>query len=274
MNTGHQGARGGRDGDRRAFEALAASASTVLSNRAQCGLVVSLEAFRPARLGAVAALAQPFDRAVSVRTEGTQRTTILLSRPLAFALLALRFGGRGREAAEPLPERPYTAIEERALERTALELWRAVGGVSGRRPGRAIESEGLLEVDDLRARAGESVVLADFRVEGLRADARFWIAVGRDEAPEGERDEDEAMHSVAPARRDAPAPDAPGREAEAPAESLKLQKGDRVTVDLSSSAGAALLLGGRVVARGIARFADTRLVLEIEEVGDDGAASL
>lgn len=260
----------GAEGPERVFEALAGIASRTLSSRAQSPLRVCLESCRPTRLGALADLARAHDRAVSLRIGGACDTTILVSQFLAFAMLALRFGGRGPAAAEPAPERRYTAIEEEALVRTALELNGALAAASAGRLAGEPSAAGLLDAAALRGRAEERVLLASFTVEGLPGEARFWIALAQDAAQGGESHEDEAVGALAAPRGNAAARDAAGDAAEDPPEVLGLRPGVRMILDLTGPRGASLRVDGKLVARGRARFADTRVVLDVEDGGDDG----
>lgn len=270
MNAAARAEGQGAEGLPRVLEALAGIASRTLSNRAQTPLLVSLEGCRPARLGALADLARPHDRAVSLRAGEACDTTILVSQFLAFAMLALRFGGRGPAAAEPVPERRYTAIEEEALVRTALELNGALATASAGALSRAPTAAGLLDAAALRGRGEERVLLASFTVEGLPGEARFWMALAQDAAQWGEAHEGETVGALAAPRGNAAARDAAGDAAQDAPEVLGLRPGARVILELSGPRGASLRVDGKLVARGRARFADTRLVLDVEDGGDDG----
>ena len=260
-------------GVRRALEALATIASRALSNRAQAPIRFSLAHCEPALLHAVAALAGPHDRAVDLRAATGAGATILVSRPLSYALLALRFGGRGTGAGEALPDRAYSLIEEQVLVRTARELFGALGVSSGGALAGAAATVELVDSADLRARGLEPVTLACFAAEGLGGEARFWIALPR-AAQEGGEHEDEKVGALDATGRNAAPRSAARHAASRETEGLSLGRGSRVAVDLTRDGGACLSVDGRVLARGRARFADARVVLEVEETEGDAEPAL
>jgi len=165
---------------RRGLEALALRASRLLSTRAQARLELTLARVEQATVAELADRLEPLDRSVVVDL-GAERPPafVLLSRTLAFALLALRFGARPGALGAAAPERPYTRIEERALERTAAELWealRACGGATLSRPARVA---GLEDSAQLRERENTKVWLACFTVAGLEQEEHLLLAIPR-----------------------------------------------------------------------------------------------
>ncbi|CAG0990831.1 hypothetical protein MYXO_02389 [Myxococcaceae bacterium] len=240
---------------RRDLDALASRASRTLSNRAQAPLHISLESSGPARLGALEAEFGPHDLAVGVSTQAGCETVVFLQRPLAYTMLALRFGGRGARAADPLPERGYSPLEERALSRAACELLDSFDSTGGPQRSRAARKTSLLDCDAIRSRRDEGVLLARFEVRGLATDSRFWIALPLEEVTTWGRPGSPPSATVRADRQ------------------LPLRRGVRICIDLGDVPGASLQVDGRVVARGRARFADARITLEIEEVAGDGDAT-
>jgi flagellar motor switch protein FliM len=165
---------------RRGLEGLALRASRLLSTRAQARLELTLARVEQATVGELADRLEPLDRSVVVDFGAELPPAfVLLSRTLAFALLALRFGARPGTLGAAAPERPYTRIEERALERTAAELWealRAGGGATLSRPARVA---GLEDSAQLRERENAIIWLACFAVAGLEQEEHLLLAIPR-----------------------------------------------------------------------------------------------
>jgi hypothetical protein len=157
---------------------MATAASRSLSSRAQAPFELSLANARHASLAELCAELGPLDRVVVLGLGASgEEGFVLLSRRLAFALLALRFGARPSALEAELPERAYTRIEERTIRRGAEELWRVLEDCAGPAlpgPARVL---GLEDVEQLRARGERRVVLATLELQGLSEAARILLAL-------------------------------------------------------------------------------------------------
>jgi len=179
---------GAARGLRRGLEALAQRASRVLSARAQARLEISLRAAEASAVSGLAAELGARERcAVLDLAGGGAHAFVLLSRPLAFALLELRFGADRRTLGGEAPDRAYTRIEERALEQTARELWAALCAGAG---GALAAAAGPCCLDDaqgLRERDEAPLWLARFAVTGLSREEQLVVGIPRTAAAGGER---------------------------------------------------------------------------------------
>jgi hypothetical protein len=280
-------AGGDREALRQALEGLAARASRTLSSRAQARLELSLVDLDRTGVSALCAKLGPLDRAVALVTAADDVAAFVLpSRELAFALLALRFGAAQTALETPLPTRPYTRIEERALEATALELWRALGTTGIRLARDPVRAGGLEDAARLQARADDPLWLANFSVDGLAAPASLWLAVasppqraraqdfisGGNDAIEADHDldtEGASAPSQPPHPHAAPVAAAGLSLAAHPAErALWIGRGTTVEVGGDRAGGSVLRLDGRVVAHGTLAAGASHPVLRIERVVD------
>lgn len=167
---------------RRGFEAFARRISRVLSARAQTRLEVALCGIEPSTVTVFAAELGAFERAAVLELAGrTSPAFVLLSRPLAFALLALRFGADSSRIEHPLPERPYTRIEERSLEQTARELWSGAHRDAPALLPELLRVAGLDDAEGLRARGDVALWILRFVVRGLGSQHPITITVPRRE---------------------------------------------------------------------------------------------
>ncbi|MCC6639911.1 MAG: hypothetical protein IT386_01965 [Deltaproteobacteria bacterium] len=173
-------ASGGADapGLRRGLEALARRMSRVLSARAQTRLEISIGAVEASSVADFAAQLGLLDRcAVIVLAGDTACGFVLLSRPLAFALLALRFGARSMTVGETPPERAYTRIEERAIEKTARDLWEALSVGAPNVVPEVVRVAGVEDAESLRERDDGPLWLTHFVVTGLAQEERIVLAI-------------------------------------------------------------------------------------------------
>lgn len=163
---------------RHALASMAADASRSLSNRAQAPFELTLTSARLAALAELAAELGALDRVVVLGLGATgEEGFVLLSRPFAFALLALRFGARPSSLEADLPARVYTRIEERTIRRAAEELWHVLEGCAGPSlpgPARVLALE---DAGQILARGERRVLLATFELQGLSQAARILLAL-------------------------------------------------------------------------------------------------
>lgn len=180
MQTGAATLRGVRHG----LDALAVKASRLLSARAQTRLDVVLSGIEESNASGLAARLGPFECSVVLEVEGGGGTAFVVpSRGLAFALLALRFGAQPGALDAAPPERPYTRIEARALERTAAELWEAFRSGAGGLLADSARVVGVENAERLREREDAALWLARFAVTGLAQEEQLTLAAQR--APTG-----------------------------------------------------------------------------------------
>lgn len=160
---------------RRGLEALALRASRALSARAQSRLDLALEGIETVTACELADRLGPRDVGVSVDLGGGAPPALVLpSRGLAFALLALRFGARG-VGAYAAPDRAYTRIEERSLERMAAEIWAALRIEAPELCEASGRVGGLVDAERLRDSGSARFGLGRFDVRGLPTGE--WLAV-------------------------------------------------------------------------------------------------
>ncbi len=162
---------------RRGLQGLALRASRLLSARAQARLDLTLEGIEILTSGELADRLGPRDVGVAVTFGGGSPAAVVLpSRGLAFALLALRFGARVG-AVGTVPDRGYTRIEERSLERTAAEIWAAFRAEAADLPDVGGRVGGLVDAERLREGGETRLGLARFDVRGLPHDEMLALAL-------------------------------------------------------------------------------------------------
>ncbi len=167
-------------GVRRGLDAFAARASRLLSARAQTRLEVVLSGIEESNASGLAARLAPFECSVVLEVDGGGGAAFVVpSRGLAFALLALRFGARPGSLDAAPPERPCTRIEERALERTAAELWEAFRSGAGGLLADSAQVAGVESAARLREREDAPLWVARFAVTGLAQEEQLTLAVPR-----------------------------------------------------------------------------------------------
>ena len=113
--------------------------------------------------------ASPRDRVARFEV-GPQRATVyaVLSRPLVFRWMVLSFGGGQVDSSnDPIPDRPYTHIEERFIRRAVGEIAHTLGKVMGT-PDDGTSPEITLESPaSLFADAKRPHLIASFDITGL-----------------------------------------------------------------------------------------------------------
>jgi hypothetical protein len=272
---------------RRDLDAFASHASRVLSARAQARIELTLEGVVQASIAEVAARLGPFDRAAVLAPNGGRPVGFVLpSRSLLFALLELRFGARIGTLATVVPDRPYTRIEERAVLRTAAELWQAFANAAGLSSSAKPSGVVLEDAERLGERESGPLCLATFAVAGLKRDAPLRLAMPvsgergaacaraaceeGDDASETRCDVDAARARAAKGRPDpataAVAGEGLSARGEIPGAALPLASGTAIELCQSGSAGGVLRVNGRAVARGALAAGARGLVLRISEL--------
>lgn len=280
---------------RSAFEAFAATASRALSSRAQAPVALTLEAVADGPVEILAGRLDDHDRAVALtHPDGTGAGFIALSRPLAFALLALRFGARGLSDPACDLERPHTPLEERSLARTAEDLFRELAEIPGVPVPPGARAVAWMDAAALRERTAGAFWLATFVAPALASDARLHLAVpcerfrvAADPASgaggSGSRGGNDAgtTRSVLGTTHANPAPGGAARTTTEGATSRTravvagdpgaagLRPGSRLSLDLG---GGELRLDDRPLARGRIQFADALLRFDVEELLAPGAS--
>lgn len=107
---------------RKGVDRFAAEYAKALSSVYQRRVVWEIVGWDEIPFADVAEELLPLDRLVSFAVEPSEDLGYLVvSRPLAFQWLCLSYGGRTGTHANPVPERPYTRIEKRFLERIVAE---------------------------------------------------------------------------------------------------------------------------------------------------------
>ncbi len=229
---------------------------------------------------------------------GTLAGIFAPSRPLAFALLALRFGARGLSAPACDLERPYTPLEERSLARTAEDLLRELAGVPNAPVPPGARAMAWMDAAALRELTAGALVLATFVAPALATDARLhlaipseWFRVAADPAAGtgGSRsrggNDAGTTRSVLGTTHTNPAPGGAARTTTegatsrvravvvggptAPGAPARLRPGSRLSLDLADGV---LRLDDRPLARGRIQFADALLRFDVEELLAPGAA--
>ena len=108
--------------------------------------------------------------------KGGLEAYLLLSRPLVFGWMMLAFGAQPGSGHDLIPNRPYTRIEERFLERAAMEitqtLAKALGGAAS--DGRVLAIANPVAFYD---RAKPAYLVVSFEIDGLGDMCRLRVAL-------------------------------------------------------------------------------------------------
>jgi len=120
-----------------------------------------------------------------------------IGRTLFFAWLTLAYGARKGIPLCPIPDRPYTRIEESFYRRIAAEVLQLLGGVWRNRRPVEIELLDLVHPDMLPGEATEKHLTASFDITGLGDLSRLRIAVPANAVQRAESGEAHPLVSTA-----------------------------------------------------------------------------
>lgn len=141
--------------------------SRALSTLHQRAILLSLLEVEEVQIREFGALLLPTDRVLELRLDpGGHRLMMLMGRSFLYGWLALAFGAKPDSPMIPVPDRPYTRIEERFLRRAARDLVHQLQATWSFRSEVTIEIGDLLEPATLLA-GTQRFAMASFDVTGL-----------------------------------------------------------------------------------------------------------
>ncbi len=172
----------------RANERFAADESTLLSNRHQRVVAISLIGQREIELTELSELMLPTDLASAIRLEPAGvRGFLLLSRPFFFQLLSMSFGSGPTIKPTRPPVRSYTRIERRFYERATREMTRLLSEAWAEISPIEVKFEGVLNRSAVAEAEAARALLASFDVKGFGEVCRIRVAIPAAAFPARER---------------------------------------------------------------------------------------
>lgn len=151
--------------------------SRSLSTLHQRSIGLGLIDLQEVQLRDFVALLLPMDRVLELRLQpGDHRLYMLLGRSMVYSWLALAFGAKETAPMFPVPERPYSRIEERFLRRAGADLADQLQSTWSFKTPVQISVVDLLEAEAVPHDAGKWA-MASFDLTGIGDLCRFRLLV-------------------------------------------------------------------------------------------------